>query len=431
MIVLIIGLTDACVAGWYLTGFLEPKYNKRAVFICCAVANLLSTYAAVFLKTPPVLKVLLITIALFMCALFLTKSALLRKIWMVVLYSALQIIVDASFLLLVSGALGLPYEQFLSIAGDIGAVCTRVIILIILILLFAVFKRHNIHQMPPYMWSLAIMIPLISSIALLAVVGNIAEMSIERVSGALFRYLLIFIVLSANAVNLALLTRLGDGYTYKTRYSLLLQEYERRKSQFEADREHFDVLRRLRHDAKQHYANIERLIETGKYDELSVYIKKAYDEIDGEVKKHTGNHAIDLILSSKASAILANQCTLKVTGDLSETVPIDSFDLAVIVGNAFDNAIEACSKVISQTVAKEICFSAHIINSHLYLAIKNPYEGKRFPKGAFFQSTKETAALHGIGLESIALTVDKLSGHMKCSAEKGVFSVVVLLPLEA
>ena len=102
-------------------------------------------------------------------------------------------------------------------------------------------------------------------------------------------------------------------------------------------------------------------------------------------------------------------------------------DLCCILGNLFDNAIEASMKLPEDK--RLIRVYMDMKNTQLYISFTNFTAGKKMQKeGGLFRSTKSEG--HGFGLVRIDAIVERLDGYISRNSEDGAFTTEILLPQE-
>jgi two-component system sensor histidine kinase AgrC len=141
----------------------------------------------------------------------------------------------------------------------------------------------------------------------------------------------------------------------------------------------------------------------------------------------TGNPMTDAILNSKIS--LAKAKGIEVVADAHIPVQLKSseIDLCCILGNLFDNAIEASMKLPEDK--RLIRVYMDMKNTQLYISFTNFTAGKKMQKeGGLFRSTKGEG--HGFGLVRIDAIVERLDGYISRNSEDGAFTTEILLPQE-
>ena len=133
----------------------------------------------------------------------------------------------------------------------------------------------------------------------------------------------------------------------------------------------------------------------------------------------------DAILNSKIS--LAKAKGIEVVADAHIPVKLKSseIDLCCIIGNLFDNAIEASMKLPPDQ--RVIRVYMDMKNTQLYISFTNFTAGKKMKKeGKLFRSTKGDG--HGFGLVRIDAIVERLEGYISRNSEDGAFTTEILLP---
>ncbi|MBR1702898.1 MAG: GHKL domain-containing protein [Lachnospiraceae bacterium] len=195
-------------------------------------------------------------------------------------------------------------------------------------------------------------------------------------------------------------------------------------------------IRSIRHDMKNHIAVLTGLLEDVKgHEELKAYVQKLDRDVGAaDSGFSTGNVVMDALLSVKYREISGRlrECRFDTDALLfPQDLEISDFDLAVLLGNALDNALEACEKEqkADQTAELFIALSSQRKGSMLLLEVKNSYlEPLRIDKNAEFPRTdKEDEEGHGIGYRNMKAVAEKYQGAIEWQAKDGVFVLSVML----
>ncbi len=185
-------------------------------------------------------------------------------------------------------------------------------------------------------------------------------------------------------------------------------------------------IRGWRHDYRNHIQAMKAYAANKDWAALCRYLDELDEDlstVDTVVK--TGNPMTDAILNSKIS--LARSKDIKVIADANIPVKLklSELDLCCIIGNLFDNAIEA-----SEPLPKEerlIRIYMDMKNTQLYISFTNFTAGKKLPKiKGRFLSTKGKG--RGIGLIRIDGIIERLDGYISRNSEDGAFTTEILLP---
>jgi sensor histidine kinase regulating citrate/malate metabolism len=104
---------------------------------------------------------------------------------------------------------------------------------------------------------------------------------------------------------------------------------------------------------------------------------------------------------------------------------MSELDLCCILGNLFDNAIEASMALPEDQ--RMIRVYMDMKNTQLYISFTNFTAGKKMAKvGKIFRSTK--GKNHGFGLIRMDHIVERLDGYLSRNSEDGAFTTEILIP---
>ena len=223
------------------------------------------------------------------------------------------------------------------------------------------------------------------------------------------------------------------------------------EKQVESMQEHMGELNRvysnvrsIRHDMRNTLGVISRLIlsddEPGG-EEASKELKAYVDDLKETMSQmdlpfHTGNAVADALLHMKYREALQSIPDLKLCVEqllFSQDLPIRSYDIGIILGNALNNALEACMKLKKQEPEAEafIRLISFQRGKFLFLRVENSFDGKliRKPQQEFPLTAKEDKELHGIGLVSIKHVAESYGGTVDWDVADRVFTLAVMLKI--
>ena len=188
----------------------------------------------------------------------------------------------------------------------------------------------------------------------------------------------------------------------------------------------YNQIRGWRHDYSNHIQTMKSHAVSGDLDLIIKYL----DELDTDLKTvdtviKTGNKMTDAILNSKISLARSKNIKVIVDANIAIELKTSQLDLCIIIGNLFDNAIEACSVLPAEQ--RMIRIYMEMKNTQLYMSFTNSAPpGKRHKTGSRFLTTKGEG--HGFGLVRIDNIVERHSGFINRNSEDGVFTTEILLP---
>ncbi len=188
----------------------------------------------------------------------------------------------------------------------------------------------------------------------------------------------------------------------------------------------YGQIRGWRHDYRNHIQTMKAFAANGDLDAIRSYLDQLdtdLNTVDPSVK--TGNTMADAILNSKISLAKSRHISVHVDAHIPVKLNMSELDLCVILGNLFDNAIEA--SLALPEAQRLIRVYMDMKNTQLYISFTNFTAFKKMPKlGNRFQTTKGDG--HGFGLVRIDNIIARLDGYLSRNSEDGAFTTEILIP---
>ena len=199
----------------------------------------------------------------------------------------------------------------------------------------------------------------------------------------------------------------------------------------------YSGIRGMKHDMKNTLSVIMQLA-SGKEEGLQAYLEELNQTMDRlEFRFKTGNTVVDTLLNMKYHEIASTVPDLQMDVEglqFPETLFIQSYDIGIILGNALDNAMEACRKLKAKEPDAEafIRISSFQKRELFFLKVENSFDGKvvRKPQNEFPVTDKADRENHGIGLANIKSTAKKYHGTMDFKVKGRVFILSVMMKNE-
>ena len=228
------------------------------------------------------------------------------------------------------------------------------------------------------------------------------------------------------------------------RYRILLAERQKHfveeqqvramKMRLEEAENFYGNIRKVRHEMKNHMANIKGLAGAGEYGEIEDYVRRMDETMQElEYKYVTGNAVTDVIINDKCRR--AEKAGIRFDADFRYGGEIPVFDMGIILNNLLDNAIEACEKL--ETGKGFIRLSLKRKKQFLILYVENSFDGAvPVSKGSPLPPTTKQSILpgiiteHGIGLENVRDIAERYFGGVNIKVKGDVFHVTVMLQQE-
>ncbi|MBS6195359.1 MAG: GHKL domain-containing protein [Clostridiales bacterium] len=186
------------------------------------------------------------------------------------------------------------------------------------------------------------------------------------------------------------------------------------------------TMRGWRHDYHNHLQSMKAYVKLGQYEQLEHYLDLLEQDLDNVNQLiESGNVNLDAILNSKISLALKNGIEVDYKASCPANLTVSDVDLCALIGNLFDNAVEACEKL---TEGKPfIRLYIGVLKKQLYISVTNATGEKIRKLDSEYITTKR--GNHGHGLKRINLVVEKYQGYLNRQNEPGVFVTEIMLPL--
>ena len=212
------------------------------------------------------------------------------------------------------------------------------------------------------------------------------------------------------------------------------QQVKAMKKRLEEAENFYGSIRKVRHEMKNHMANIKGLTEAGEYEEIEDYVRRMDETMQElEYKYVTGNAVTDVVINDKWRR--AEKAGIRFDADFRYGGEIPVFDMGIILNNLLDNAIEACEKL--ETGKGFIRLSLKRKKQFLILYVENSFDGAvPISKGSPLPPTTKQSILpgiiteHGIGLENVRDIAERYFGGVNIKVKRDVFHVTVMLQQE-
>ena len=210
------------------------------------------------------------------------------------------------------------------------------------------------------------------------------------------------------------------------------QQVKVMKMRLEEAENFYGSIRKVRHEIKNHMANIKGLAGAGEYGEIEYYVRRMDETMQElEYKYVTGNAVTDVIINDKCRR--AEKAGIRFDADFRYGGEIPVFDMGIILNNLLDNAIEACEKL--ETGKGFIRLSLKRKKQFLLLEVENSFDGAvpvQTDGGLVLPTTKQSTlpgiiAEHGIGLENVRDVAERYFGGVNIKVKGDVFHVTVML----
>lgn len=400
----------------FTTGlFHKYQRSRKSVFISYALFGALLCVLSL-LPINPFVKLTFIFVSIGLLTRFLFVAKLLSSIYCALLICIINVVVD----IVCSGIIaffGLPINSLLEYGNN------RIIYIVIakitqLFFYHIVIKLSNWHRANE---SLIGAVPLllcqvfsvfICHTMFLAVYNEQTSVTIDFVIGAVG-------ILYINVIIFLYVERIKAVYEMKRQNELAEQQFKSELEYFQHLIDDREETRALWHDISKYMNTMQSLIDSNEINHARECVDQAsklFSNIGNVVD--IGNTVVNAVLNQRVQKARRMNIPVELDVRIPEEVNVSSADLSIIIGNTFDNSLDACSALSE----KKRRISIHIIQKGkmLLYEIEN-----HFTEGEPVLS--KSKRVQGYGLKNVKRCVDKYKGDMSIDKSEGIFKVSIHL----
>lgn len=210
-------------------------------------------------------------------------------------------------------------------------------------------------------------------------------------------------------------------------HTQLSHQLDLQKIRLEDMESHAEELKRIRHDRRQHVAVLRGLLMHDDIEKALTYLDDYEETMSASIQSPLCENFVADLLCRRYET-LARQAGIKV--ELNLLLPNDmgiiSSDLAVMLGNLWENAVTAA--IDAEANHRFIQLTAQFKDNILMIRMKNSYGGTIYKENDSFLSTKpDRNKTAGLGIASIQSVAAKYGGITDFSYTENTFTASLLL----
>ena len=184
---------------------------------------------------------------------------------------------------------------------------------------------------------------------------------------------------------------------------------------------HNETVLKLRHDQKNFVIGLLSELDGDRLDNVRAALRDEYELLTAPADP--GNSIVDAVVNAKKETMEAYGITLDTTYQALSCIVVSPIDLAILLGNALDNAIEATRQ--AEEAERRISLTVKVHNDQLLISIKNPVVGAVDVSNPI--SAKRGDGSRGFGILSMKSIAEKYSGDVILNCADGVFETHILI----
>ena len=227
-------------------------------------------------------------------------------------------------------------------------------------------------------------------------------------------------ILLINFVVYYVFEKMETVYAQNKEYALQEQRHKMLEEYYRQMEIHQKEVRTIKHDLKNQLAALGAYI-AGDRDKAAGQVDALIRQLAGSSEYQFTTHpGVNALLGVKYRCAREFGIACEFDVKLPENIRIEGNDLATVLGNILDNAIEACRYCEGQ---RYIRFQLIYFNGSLVLSSENSTDGL----SQNLESRKGNVAGHGLGMGSIQNAVRKYGGNMQHSFGQNSFTLELTL----
>lgn len=236
---------------------------------------------------------------------------------------------------------------------------------------------------------------------------------------------LIMLIIS-NMLIVKLMNDFHNEVVNENKLILAEKMIEQQQKQYQMMFEENEVIHKLRHDQKNFIIGLLSQIQNKDYDEMVKQLNAQLQELQaGSGQNIWGNSVIDTIINYKISEAKKKNIKIDFHYKGLHNIQISGIDLAILLGNALDNAIEATEK-IEETEKRIVELYIYLKGNQLVVIIENNV----IQNVDVDHLQTEKTGNHGYGVVNMKSVVNKYAGSLSFFCEDKVFKTVIVLETE-
>lgn len=236
---------------------------------------------------------------------------------------------------------------------------------------------------------------------------------------------LIMLIIS-NMLIVKLMNDFHNEVVNENKLILAEKMIEQQQKQYQMMFEENEVIHKLRHDQKNFIIGLLSQIQNKDYDEMVKQLNAQLQELQaGSGQNICGNSVIDTIINYKISEAKKKNIKIDFHYKGLHNIQISGIDLAILLGNALDNAIEATEK-IEETEKRIVELYIYLKGNQLVVIIENNV----IQNVDVEHLQTEKTGNHGYGVVNMKSVVNKYAGSLSFFCEDKVFKTVIVLETE-
>lgn len=406
------------LAAVFYSSLSKPKFSLKILMPAEIIFTLFMAYGLIFFRGKVTLY--LFTLLPTMLLTFMFKGSAVSKLLSFLSYNAMEI---AAEMLAATFSSILHFAEFdaINTAYIVGMLMSKLLVFIIIATVRISKRGKNFGHYRSGGFK-ACMFPLASFLVMIIQYIILGD-SISQYNDLSYLILVSYTILIIS--NMIVFDYIDSIYLHavdKEKIAVANEIITQQTIQYNDLIKHNEDIMKIQHDNKNFNIGLISDLEEGKISSVIDSLKNANNAYLNK-SNYYGN-IVYSILDIKRQEAQDRNIDISFEDHNLNQIVIPSTDLAIIIGNALDNAIDECKR-IPDTGKKQISMLVSQQNDTIVIIIKNPAADD--VNISSLTSKKADSEHHGFGIISMKQVALKYNGEVVFECENGIFTVSIIM----
>lgn len=417
-------LLQTFILTWFISNFFGYKYTgflRRFGFaVAWLIVFLEISYLNSIIAYEGLLAGIFVATYVIYARIFLTGSLQLHIFLSIF---AQSIIFTTSGIMLFIGASlsGCTIVSFISTPSILRTVLIYFLRIIEYLIFRLVIRANSEYTLTPKEWILFVAMPLLSW-GMLTLLTNATIASEEVLPFMLYAAI---IMLGINLIIYFFMFKIKKDSNARLELELVTMQQNNTNYMVTNIKALLEALYSFKHDLEKYFLAIKQMAADNDCPGIISYIADILKDNAKSVHKMvvTDNDVFNAIINTKLELCKQKDIVTSISVDNQAVACMDNKYAAILLGNIFDNAIEAAEK----SRLRVINFSVRLKRDYISIYLENSYD-KRF-SDISLKTTKKNTLVHGYGVKTVRKIVTENNGMLQYFTDgNDMFCCDILLP---
>lgn len=411
-------VTTFLTADYFYSLFSQKngRHNKA-----CAIAF------AAFIASPLLLKMTVGNMIILAVCMFVVSMnfefKLYNKFLFSIVFIAVNHLVEVSVILLISLMSGTQTQ--IAMSGfylALGAILCKVLCFI-LCFIIGIIKKEVLVGKFSFKWISLYTLPVATSLVTFAIYRSSYyfkdDSFIQKLS-----FSGLFLLIISNLLIVKLVNNIRESAINEQRLKSAEELVKQQEKQYSLILENNTRIAKQRHDYKNFIIGILSELKSEEYENIRKRLENELKILNAASSDISGNIIFDTLINYKNT----EAANLGITIDLDyrhlSDIKISGIDLSILLGNAIDNAVDACAK-LKDSNKKKIRVIVVVQGEMIIITVENNLEEDIDIHN--LKSTKKDSQFHGFGIMNMRSIAAKYNGEVVFECADRVFKTIIIL----